>query len=188
MAAVPSCPCPGARWSVPAPAAPPAQHCPPGPAGASSPSSTGLGTAQTHLGVRGGSPQGVGVLGTWESVGVSLTFVPWQLLLLHQHWSNSLPVECPLSWECCGRICPVQSSPGPGALPRPQNNLGPPCPSPGTWHVSMEGVSSGTAGVTAVAWGALDRVLCVVPAGRGEDKTGGRLWGSPDSTTRPTWC
>lgn len=73
----------------------------------------------------------------------------------------------------------MHPSPGPGALPRPQNNMGSPHPMGSTWRVSTEGASRGTVGVTAEAWGALDRVLCVVPPGRGDDTTQGAALGVP---------
>lgn len=74
----------------------------------------------------------------------------------------------------------MQSSPGLGALPKPPNNMGHPIPplvgTPLTWHVSTEGVNSRTTSVTAVAWGTPDWVLCIVPAGRREDRMRSGGW------------
>lgn len=65
-----------------------------------------------------------------------------------------------------GRLQENMSCPCPRTPTRPQNPAGPPQPSPSTWRLSKEGVSRGTASVTAVAQGTPGRVLCIVPAGR----------------------
>lgn len=177
--------CPGARQLRPAPAEPPPGwlppgHCPPGPArpaGTSSPCGTALGTAKKPP-----PKQGVQRLLQhlrWWVWGHGVMFGVVRSPSYHGTFffctSNGPAVSqwsVPSPGNPAGGHSPYCLSQPQEPPTRPQNHVRPSHPSPSTWQLSGEGVTRGTAGVTAVAQGTLGRVLCVVPAGRRGQRLG----------------